>query len=288
MALGARQIDPPMSQKKTEASAWFRNLRDEICAVFEGIEDDGKSADGLAGRFERKEWQRDGGGGGEISLMHGRIFEKVGVNISTVFGTFSEDFKGQIVGAEKDGQFWATGISVVAHMCNPHVPAAHMNTRFIVTSKSWFGGGGDITPMLPDKSAGTEFHQVMRAACDRHDPEYYPKYKKCCDEYFYLPHRDEPRGSGGIFYDNLDSGDWSSDFAFTCDVGTSFKDGYADIVRQRFVLPWNDEERHAQLVRRGRYVEFNLLYDRGTLFGLKTGGNIDAILMSLPPEVRWP
>ena len=288
MALRATQIEPSILEKKKEASDWFRSLRGKICAVFEEIEDAGKNAEGPAGRFERKEWLRDGGGGGEMSLMHGRIFEKVGVNISTVFGTFSEEFKTQISGAEQDGQFWASGISVVAHMRNPHIPAAHMNTRFIVTSKSWFGGGGDISPMLPDKTAGIEFHNAMRAACDKHNPAYYPKYKKWCDEYFYLPHRQEPRGSGGIFYDNLDSGDWGNDFAFTCDVGTSFKDGYADIVRRRLDLPWTDEDRHAQLVRRGRYVEFNLLYDRGTLFGLKTDGNIEAILMSLPPEVRWP
>jgi coproporphyrinogen III oxidase len=173
-------------------------------------------------------------------------------------------------------------------MRNPHVPAAHMNTRFIATSKNWFGGGGDLTPLLPDAAAGAEFHAALKAACDSYDPDYYPKYKKWCDEYFYLPHRDEPRGAGGIFYDNLNSGDWAKDFAFTRDVGTAFKNGYAEIVKSRMDLPWTDEDRHAQLVRRGRYVEFNLLYDRGTLFGLKTGGNIEAILMSLPPEVRWP
>jgi coproporphyrinogen III oxidase len=256
--------------------------------VFEAIEDAGRDDDRPAGRFARKNWQRDGGGGGEISLMHGRVFEKVGVNISTVFGTFSDDFKGQISGAEDDGRFWASGISLVAHMRNPHVPAAHMNTRFIATSKNWFGGGGDLTPLLPDAAAGAEFHAALKAACDSHDPDYYPKYKKWCDEYFYLPHRDEPRGAGGIFYDNLNSGDWAKDFAFTRDVGTAFKNGYAEIVKSRMDLPWTDDDRHAQLVRRGRYVEFNLLYDRGTLFGLKTGGNIEAILMSLPPEVRWP
>jgi coproporphyrinogen III oxidase len=176
----------------------------------------------------------------------------------------------------------------VAHMLNPHVPAAHMNTRFICTSQNWFGGGGDLTPLLPDAEAGADFHAGLKAACDRHDPDYYAKYKKWCDEYFYLPHRDEPRGAGGIFYDNLNSGDWSADFAFTQDVGRGFRDAYVDIVKSRMNKSWTDAERHQQLVRRGRYVEFNLLYDRGTLFGLKTGGNIEAILMSMPPEVRWP
>jgi len=288
MSLMARQTEPSMLQKKREAGDWFRNLRDEICAVFEEIEDFGTPADGPAGRFKRKSWQRDGGGGGEMSLMHGRVFEKVGVNISTVYGIFSDKFKAQITGAEDDGQFWASGISLVAHMRNPHVPAAHLNTRFIVTSKSWFGGGGDLTPLLPDEPAGRAFHEALKAACDKHDLHYYPKYKQWCDEYFYLPHRNEPRGAGGIFYDNHDSGDWDNDFTFTRDVGIAFKDVYADIVRQRMDLPWTEEDRHAQLVRRGRYVEFNLLHDRGTLFGLETGGNIEAVLMSLPPEVRWP
>ena len=288
MAPEAHHIEMQLAEKKTLASNWYAALRDDICAAFEAIEDSFATKQKPAGRFERKSWNRDGGGGGEMSLMRGQVFEKVGVNISTVFGSFSDDFKAEIRGAETDGAFWASGISLVAHMQNPHVPAAHMNTRFICTSQNWFGGGGDLTPLLPDAEAGADFHAGLKAACDRHDPDYYAKYKKWCDEYFYLPHRDEPRGAGGIFYDNLNSGDWSADFAFTQDVGRGFRDAYVDIVKSRMNKSWTDAERHQQLVRRGRYVEFNLLYDRGTLFGLKTGGNIEAILMSMPPEVRWP
>jgi coproporphyrinogen III oxidase len=288
MAPEAHHIEMELAEKKALASEWFAALRDDICAAFEAIEDSVATKQKLAGRFERKSWNRDGGGGGEMSLMRGQVFEKVGVNISTVFGSFSDDFKAEIRGAETDGAFWASGISVVAHMQNPYVPAAHMNTRFICTSQNWFGGGGDLTPLLPDDEAGADFHAGLKAACDKHDPDYYAKYKKWCDEYFYLPHRDEPRGAGGIFYDNLNSGDWLADFAFTQDVGRGFRDAYVDIVKRRMNKSWTDAERHKQLVRRGRYVEFNLLYDRGTLFGLKTGGNIEAILMSMPPEVRWP
>ena len=278
--------------KKRDAEDWFRTLRDQICAKFETIEDAGHG-EAPAGRFERKQWQRptdDGsnGGGGEISAMRGRVFEKVGVNISTVSGIFSEQFRKEIKGAASDGRFWASGISLVAHMCSPRVPAVHMNTRMIVTSKHWFGGGADLTPMKPVQEDTDAFHAGMRGACDRADESYYPKYKKWCDEYFYLKHRDEPRGIGGIFFDDLDSGDWEADFTFLRDVGTSFLDTYAAIVRHRMDENWTPEEREHQLVRRGRYVEFNLLWDRGTRFGMMTGGNPEAILMSLPPEVRWP
>ena len=280
-----------IAQRKERAAGWFADLRDQICTTFETIEAElsaTENADMPAGRFTRKTWNRDGGGGGEMSVMHGRVFEKVGVNISIVHGIFSEEFRKSIPGADADGQFWAAGISLVAHPFNPHVPSAHMNTRFIVTSRAWFGGGGDLTPMLPDQPAADAFHVSMQAACDAHHPDYYPRFKKWCDDYFFLPHRNEPRGIGGIFYDNLDTDDWDADFAFTKDVGRQFHTGYAEIIRARMNKGWSAEDRHNQLVKRGRYVEFNLLHDRGTLFGLKTGGNIEAILMSLPPEVRWP
>lgn len=295
---------PSHDKLKEAARAWFENLRDQICAAFEAIETDAAAQNSpvLAGHeepghFERKSWTRqneDGtpGGGGIMSLMRGRVFEKVGVNVSTVEGTFSPDFASSIPGASENPHFFATGISLVAHMCNPLVPAAHFNTRMIITTQGWFGGGGDITPMFPESAEAQDdaasFHAAFAQACNAHDPEYYPRFKAWCDKYFYLPHRNEPRGLGGIFYDRLDSGNVDEDFAFTKDVGLAFLDAYPRIIRARMMEKWTPEQRDAQLVRRGRYVEFNLLHDRGTLFGLKTGGNTEAILMSMPPEVKWP
>ena len=284
---------------KPVARQWFESLRDRLCAEFEAIEDarDGRPTPRPAGRFARTAWQRptadgSGGGGGVMSVMRGRVFEKVGVNVSTVWGEFSPEFRAQIPGAEQDPRFWASGISLVAHMQSPRVPAAHFNTRMLITTKGWFGGGGDLTPMRLDAPEAIEdaadFHAAFKAACDRHDPAYYAAFKAWCDRYFFLPHRGEPRGAGGIFFDHHFSGDADADLAFTRDVGLAFLEVFPRIVRRRMAEPWSPEEREHQLVRRGRYVEFNLIHDRGTLFGLKTGGNVDAILMSLPPEVKWP
>ncbi len=270
--------------QKTTAEKWFSKLRDKICKEFEDIE----NFESNRNSFKIKNWKRDGGGGGKMSIMKGKIFEKVGVNISTVHGKFSENFRSNIPGAEDDGKFWASGISVVSHPKNPFVPAAHMNTRLIVTSKTWFGGGGDITPMKPSKVMSREFHNDLKNSCNRHNENYYDEFKKWADEYFFIKHRNETRGDGGIFFDYINTGNWEKDFSFVRDIGETFLNSYSSIIKKTKNLPWNEKDREDQLIKRGRYAEFNLIYDRGTLFGLKTGGNIDAILMSLPPEVKWP
>jgi coproporphyrinogen III oxidase len=294
-----------LDQRKAQAKAWFENLRDQLCASFEAIEDDAtgpyfpETDAKNAGRFTRKPWSRkdhegNDGGGGMMSMMHGRVFEKVGIHTSTVFGVFSPEFAKQIPGADTNPNFFASGVSLIAHPWNPNAPTVHMNTRYVVTSKQWFGGGADLTPVLmrrrnQEDSDSQHFHAIFKQACDAHpDRADYEKYKAWCETYFHLPHRNEPRGIGGIFYDYLDTGDFAQDLAFTQDVGRAFLKAYPPILRRNMLLDWSANDVIEQETRRGRYVEFNLLHDRGTLFGLKTGGNVESILSSLPPRVRWP
>jgi coproporphyrinogen III oxidase len=277
--------------RKQRARAWFESLRDRICAAFEAIEDEYAAAtgEGPPGRFVRQPWSRrdPAGGGGVIARMNGLVFEKTGIMASTTEGELAQEFRDQR-GGDTDPRYWASSISLIAHMRSPKVPAVHMNTRHFVTGNSWFGGGADLTPMVPVAEDTADFHAALKAACDAHDSTYYPRFKQWCDEYFFLPHRGEPRGVGGIFFDQHNSGDWERDFAFTQAVGLAFLDVFPRLVRRRMLESWTEEDRLHQLIRRGRYVEFNLLYDRGTAFGLKNGGNVDAILMSMPPEVKWP
>ena len=296
-----------LSSRKALASAWFKELQARFCARFEAVEASADAAlygdaPSAPASFEKTDWlrgensdadQTNDQGGGTMAMLHGRAIEKAGVHFSCVYGEFSPEFRKQIPGAQEDPRFWASGISLIVHPRNPHAPAGHMNTRMIVTTKHWFGGGGDLNPMLAayrtdDHEDTRAFHAAMESRCAPHDPAYYARFKDECDRYFYLPHRDEPRGVGGIFYDRLDNGDWDADFAFTKDVGLGFLEAYPALLDKRVNQPWSDEEREAQLLQRGRYAEFNLLYDRGTAFGLKTGGNVDSILSSLPPEAKWP
>ena len=285
-------------ENKKRVSDWFEQLRDEICVALEALEDEAAgsktSSNSRGGRFQRKEWYREPSkgfqghdGGGVMSVLRGRVFEKAGVNVSTVHGEFSEEFRASIPGAESDPKFWASGISVVIHPRSPLLPIAHMNTRMIVTTQGWFGGGGDLTPVFPDDAETAQFHKAFKDACDSHDPDYYLKFKKWCDDYFFLKHRNEPRGIGGIFFDYLQTGDWGKDFEFVQDLGVYFQKFVSNTLEKLKDEKWNDDDKEKQLIKRSRYAEFNLLYDRGTKFGLETGGNIEAILMSMPPLAKW-
>ena len=287
--------DPTAAARADRARAWFDELRDRIVAAFEALEDEAPAAlyPGAPGRFELTPWKREGGGGGVMGFLRGRLFEKCGVHVSQVHGTFTPEMAAAMPGTADDPRFVATGISLIAHMASPRVPAVHMNTRYIATTSGWFGGGADLTPLLAHQRAldapdALAFHAALKRACDAHDPAWHERYREECERYFFLPHRNEPRGVGGIFYDRHDSGDFERDFAFTRDVGLALLEAWPAIARARMAEPWTEAEREEQLVRRGRYVEFNLLYDRGTMFGLKTGGNIESILSSMPPVVKWP
>ena len=273
-----KSIMENIEEQKTRAAQWFKDLRDQFCTSF--METD-------TGSFDRKSWKHKGSGGGEISVMKGEVFEKVGVNISTVSGEFSSEYRNKVKGTEKSPKYWASGISIVAHMNSPKVPAFHFNTRFLVTGQSWFGGGADMTPTFINQNDTKLFHSKLEKACQNHNKEYYPKFKKNCDEYFYLPHRKEARGQGGIFFDHLNTGQWDKDFSFVKDVGTKTLEAISQIVKKHKDQGWTLEEKEQQLIKRGRYVEFNLIWDRGTLFGLKTGGSTEAILMSMPPTAKW-
>ena len=267
-----------IEEKKHHTAQWFKKLRDQFCSSFQEID---------GGEFKRKKWKHKGEGGGEMSIMKGKVFEKVGVNISTVSGQFSEEYRDKIKGTEKSPKYWASGISLVAHMNSPKIPAFHFNTRFLVTGVSWFGGGADITPTIVNEKDTKYFHAKMKEACIPHNEKYYQEFKKKCDEYFYLPHREEPRGEGGIFFDYINTGDWEKDFSFVKDVGLRTLEAITEIVNLHKETHWSLKEKEDQLIKRGRDVEFNIIWDRGTLVGLKTGGATEAIMMSMPPTAKW-